>query len=423
MNQAFEEIGMWWLPGAEDSEVWNNVPGVLEFSPIDGAKLRLFGHLMESEYFQRSTEYELLHGATTSGKLITLQGCHQLGMEYPQPGVPTRRFSVDIVYEGELFGSSDSIRFNSIEVEYTNLHNWIGRTAFKIDDDAQERSRFGTTIQVETPERIEWLNHGSNSIAIDFGLKKVPVGTWEERGSLLIEQTTYVEIQDAAPEVFTRWHSMLYYIHNFLSLGMLERVYMISLRGYVDVSDKRKVVKIYYKQLRAYADPVELEGHKMLFTFNRLGNRAGNMLAQWVIRGEKLHSLYDMYFATMYASSMYLEHRFLSMVQACESYARLVWNGPNKFTFRAGIESIVDRLSPITSITMPDKEKFLDMVRDSRNYYTHRNVDETAKAATGLDLVLITNELKRMIEMCFLLEIGFDLAEIEEMIRAHYRIR
>jgi hypothetical protein len=62
-------------------------------------------------------------------------------------------------------------------------------------------------------------------------------------------------------------------------------------------------------------------------------------------------------------------------------------------------------------------------VLTARNYLTHYDPSLEKKARTGLDLYPLTVQLQTLVEMCLLLELGFDCNEVDGLFERVNRYR
>jgi ApeA N-terminal domain 1 len=61
------------------------------------------------------------------------------------------------------------------------------------------------------------------------------------------------------------------------------------------------------------------------------------------------------------------------------------------------------------------KRSFIHHVYTARNYLTHYDPSLEEKTPTGSDLYRLTMQLQALVEMCLLLELGFDRGEIDAL--------
>ena len=67
--------------------------------------------------------------------------------------------------------------------------------------------------------------------------------------------------------------------------------------------------------------------YDMLFTFKDISDRFEILLKNWFEKADTLGPVYDLYFGTLYNPRMYLQHQFLSLIQAIEVYHRRKFEG------------------------------------------------------------------------------------------------
>lgn len=58
-----------------------------------------------------------------------------------------------------------------------------------------------------------------------------------------------------------------------------------------------------------------------------------------------------------------------------------------------------------------------------RNYYTHYDESLQGRAPQGIKLLPLTAQLRALVEMCLLLEIGFSASEIDALFERSERYR
>jgi hypothetical protein len=178
--------------------------------------------------------------------------------------------------------------------------------------------------------------------------------------------------------------------------------------------------------------------HEELVSYREIAERLPDVLSAWESLFGTMRIVLDAYFATHYASEMFLEHRFLSLVQAAESYHRRRFGGTyqDRETYTSGVyqsliaaippdleagfkESLRNRLkyhfewslrrriSDLLNKMPPNSELqvpawFSRVVSASRNDLTHLSDDFDAKTtsdqlgilADGLEVILKTHLLK-----------------------------
>jgi ApeA N-terminal domain 1 len=208
-----------------------------------------------------------------------------------------------------------------------------------------------------------------------------------------------------------------------------------------------------------WAETEESDEAKMLFTARDLANDLPERVQHWYRRSAELGSVFNLYFATLFGVDMYSEHRFLTLAQAVESYHRLtseglilakpaykqlrrrlcqsidlagVPEGPaklmkdklaylNEISLRERIRSLLTSRSGEITGLIPDIEGFATAVADTRNYLTHFSRRLQTKAATGPDLVRISEQLRYFVELLVLTELGITEAQRAAIVRKRER--
>jgi hypothetical protein len=69
------------------------------------------------------------------------------------------------------------------------------------------------------------------------------------------------------------------------------------------------------------------------------------------------------------------------------------------------------------------RQSFSDLVTNTRNYLTHFDKKPEDKIAEGEELINVTEELKILLEVCLLKEIGFSANDVDTLIYKQYNYR
>ncbi len=185
--------------------------------------------------------------------------------------------------------------------------------------------------------------------------------------------------------------------------------------------------------------------------FRELLPKFQETINSWYAVEDWLGDVLNLYFAAT-NGSLYLHQEFLFLAQALEVYHRLSPNYGNavqsKAEFRARKKAIIEaitnekdwlneklahanektlaqRLAEIfasheaeASLLIPDLEAFGADVRFTRNHYTHYGTEEDQmhKVAQGVELIVLTNRMKTLLEICICQELGIDGAPIKRIV-------
>lgn len=185
---------------------------------------------------------------------------------------------------------------------------------------------------------------------------------------------------------------------------------------------------------------------EMLFTLKDIADKFELLLRNWFNKTDKLGPVYDLYFGALYNPHMYLQQRFLSLVQALESYHRrlmrtyelveedhrkrmeaILASAPeahrdwlasrlkyaNEPTLRVRLHEIFAKCSFIMSKIVAKEDAFIEKVVATRHYLTHFDPELEDRSAKDDALHYVTEKLRVMMEACLLEEIGLEPDVIE----------
>lgn len=136
-EHATRVTGLWWLPGAPHTKV----PGILTYSPMDGAELELIGLLRDPfvsdqpgsqrvtrESLREMGEYGRVCGVA-GGTSFTLEGCfrvHLSNLLAQGAGATSERIHVDHLIRGAEFEAGEPVDATAVEARLLHLPYWIG---------------------------------------------------------------------------------------------------------------------------------------------------------------------------------------------------------------------------------------------------------------------------------------------------------
>lgn len=196
----------------------------------------------------------------------------------------------------------------------------------------------------------------------------------------------------------------------------------------------------------------------MLFTLSDIRENFNDVLEAWCIRREKLKPLYSLYFGTLRSATMYVEHRFLNMFQALESFDRRhfvpaveatdkhnqriqrildaveskkdrEWlNGKLRYSHEPSATERLKRL--VEKYDAPwlfeDASKDIELAGNFRNFYTHYDPRLEAKLPPSIDRLRAMHNLaarfQTFCEVILLREIGFPADRIKERMQNTKRL-
>jgi hypothetical protein len=155
---------------------------------------------------------------------------------------------------------------------------------------------------------------------------------------------------------------------------------------------------------------------------------------------------------------MYLQHEFLSLIQALESYHRRVDDGKyvsdddytqiyetlisaipqeldndfresleqklkyhNEFSLRKRLKELLKKCGAVGNLLIHDNERFVEDVVTTRNFLTHYDKSIEMKAKTGQELYRLVQKMKFILEIGFLIELDMPVETIKALVSQNQR--
>lgn len=93
----------------------------------------------------------------------------------------------------------------------------------------------------------------------------------------------------------------------------------------------------------------------------------------------------------------------------------------NEFSLRKRLKEIFSKYQEILNEFIENKNAFIEKVVNTRNYQTHHDEDLRKRAAKGEGLYRLTQKLKKLLEICLLIELGFSREQIKGLFSRNRR--
>lgn len=442
--ESFEYRGYWWLPDKPEEQV----PGTLEFDPDSGATLDLLGSFKDFGDLTTSLQPKLILGFSSDGKSITLRDCLEIRTKTSMPGMITTSFRAAVVFVGAHFERAEDVRFKRISVEFQYLDEWADISGFtlKMPYDPKSHPR---VIEHKTPESVR-ASVGNTEISLRFRSSMRESNPMVREVSLI--QKAHLAVEYPEDRSFDELSTVIHHLRNFLSLGVGEPVHPLEIWGESGTGVERPV-DIYYKPVGVTNSAKKVHPAMMLFTFPDLSSSFEVFLGNWLGKAEVLEPVYQLYFGTVYNPRSYLHQQFLNLVQGLEAYHRRVLKTLelSEEDHRQRLKEILDAVSDkhrgwlegklsysnepslrkrliqifqrdlesmklVGGNSRKDRDNFVHKVVETRNYLTHFDWSKEKVAVQGGDLYRVTQQLRSMLEICLLHEIGFEGDDLKKIL-------
>lgn len=450
-NQKRTEIeGIWWLSSKPDYQL----AGKLHYYDGDFIKLELIGSLFDlfDKEFKNEDAFTI-HGINIGGKPITLLNCIEENHQINFPGIETHKISSNSMFIGAHFKNESDLIFKSASFRIDNLEEWVNISGFKINSDYQQ-SKINFEYQLPKPEKI--YSNRKFDIWIDFFTKEYKISK-KCLNKFDLEQYVELRIDFSANTHINEILELLNIIIRFLTLVITKPVEIktislvsntneFALERYNKFKDKIDYINSHVK---CYLNENTIKCYDMIFSYPAIKNKFQEVLNKWFLSYENLEPVFNLFFATIFNSKLYTNDIFLNLIRAIESYHRRVYdiNEISKeecakrikelieikpeykewlnirlkyafeLTLRKRLKKLFSEFDNLFNDYISDSKIFSDRLTDTRNYYTHFDENLKQNCFHGLELYYAGLKLKILLIACFLKELGFNIDEIDKMIK------
>lgn len=432
MTENLVYKGVWFLP--ENPE--HQVSGTLIFEPNSEPHLDLLGILV-----QKFSEHdpELILGYSTDGKLITLYKSYESSRSLSSPGLEVSEYTPMYILIGKHFNSESDLKFKIIKGRFSNLEQWINISGFQqvnTDYDTHE-----TKIHYTLPDPIDFTLKSGTKVGLNF-TSHAPYK--KNTYTATVEQKSEIHIELPKEESFFDIMDNLMMFQNFLTLATFESAYPISITVVCfDSTDQENFtrVQVIYKPAFNYkANFTKNSSNFFLFKYKDIENNFVDIIQKWFELKEKIEPITNLLFESFYHNEVFNENKFLNIIHALESFHRrfrknevlskiehskkiknlvaLVpdesksWLGEilaytNEPNLHKRLEELIEEASnDLLDKIILNKEQFIKDAKNSRNYYTHYNLNLKKKALKGSELLALTQRLRIILIILVMKEIG-----------------
>jgi hypothetical protein len=434
-----EFLGLWWVPGREDDKLTATLR--IERGKPELQTLGNFGHKLISESEREKSfaldpaDQERVHGISSDGKSITLQGLSSRDNTLSMPGIPTCKYVAKVALVGKHFPENEEIAFDEISIRASDLNAWTKVNGFKSHmdfeqlDDAGSLGFSAVNVRYEGPEAISISLSRGEEISIRFTAANKGLGYGAEHVELRQDAALHFHFakKTSLEDIYLRVGQ----IRNFLSFAVGRPVSVVSVAGYEGKHtgagpDRRRPVELLWPISHNPGPPVQRRfAREMLFTLPEAQPNISTVVKKWLYRQDRLKPVFNLFFGVLYHPDLYLEVKFLTFAQAIETYDFRRHRRPGKKHLADRVRDVLGECRTVSKRIVGSRESDLDMFIktfiDSRNYYTHYDPRLEERAAKGVPLYLLTLQLQAIIEMSLLREMGFPSRAISEILERSQR--
>jgi hypothetical protein len=425
--------GWWWLP--EDPE--RRLPGTLAVRKGEG-ELDLTDHFAHEVVSESETEIEMsfglaarprVLGISSEGEAITSEGHRGATYQQHSAGVTISTYKRSVTLVGAHFATGEVIEFDEVSMMISDLTAWTEVLAIQTKLNTR-KLRSGYSVWSEASARTKRipdikipLSRGERAF-IRFG-KKFNGMDITGRGTdhVSLTQETELHLRFARPANLEQVFERVGHLRNFFSLAVGRPVAILSVTGYQDsFTDERTKRPLPIEVLWAIPhnpDPPEKrrDPREMLFTLQEASPDISKVLRNWLAKQKRLEPVFNLFFGMLYHPDMYSDVRFLMFAQAVETYG---YRRRRRVVERSFADQVKDVLGHCRTVSRKivgvDEDAWVKWLTVTRHYYTHYNPNKEKAAAKDAGRFLLTLQLRAIIEMSLLRELGFTQSAIDQIL-------
>ena len=138
MTHKLDVEGLFWLEGTE-----NKVAGRLSYDMESGPELHLLGSFHPDHPLPDWDLHSHVHGIA-NGETYTLLNCYRIASSFGITGELSETYSPTLILQGTHILKNQPLEFDSVSLELSHLHSWLGKTLTKRD--RQEGGEFRIVV-------------------------------------------------------------------------------------------------------------------------------------------------------------------------------------------------------------------------------------------------------------------------------------
>jgi hypothetical protein len=462
------KLAQWWRPETPTERL----PGTLfEDGDDGGLRLLIDGHFAETNAEPAAAglaravrppldDVPLLLGTTADGKNLSLIDCRTVkGSGLPGLTKTFQVFRPKIIAYDVHFASVDEFRLTSLSGRYLNLDQWVDTSGVSYAFPSE--NLYPISITYARPEEVKATLSNGISVNVDFSVTGPDFGN---RTAVQIQQQAWLGVRSSDERSYEELLRGLTMVADFVSLGIGQAVRLAEIQaGAMDSESTEHPQRTIYFRLHHNSEPIaplreDIDPWRMLFTLNDIRENFAKILEVWCIQQEKIRPLYSLYFGTLRSASMYVEHRFLNMFQALESFDRrdfeptseaIEKHGERKKRILHAVQikkdrdwlegklryshepSATERLKRLVekydaAWIFEDAPKEIELAGNFRNFYTHYDpklvskLPELKRQPSAMHNLAVRFQV--LCEIILLREVGFPADQIRKRIQETQRL-
>lgn len=442
LTDNFDYTGQWFFPGCDDYKV----EGTVNFSK-GSISIKVRGPLRDETKYQTvrcpdhlhidNEKIDTLLGITDNGTEITLESLvmtnSNIGISFGHK-YENRIYHVSRMFVGIHYNNNEERKFNSVTIKYSNFKEWINESGINTDQNFST----GTFTITATPPMV---HEGRATDDFEYSIWadiKNP-GFVRDAFDAKISQDTLITLKSEKKSSYEEFYKIHTRLKNFIMLGILYSIKPLLIEG--NSKDSLKEIFIYPATSNVTNEHAIIENRQMFFRFKDLSGRVPTVFQRWLKAYEELEDAFNLFFEVMINDKLYPQDRFENIIQALEAYHRERFDDAlmDNTQYEQMVSKILAQLQdpqerewihnqklrgndlslpqkllqlleqfPYLYTDLQTREKFVGLIRDTRNYFAHHPRSLRVKAAKNAELYYLEQRLNVLMVACMFSELGFD---------------
>lgn len=439
--------GYFWLPDRPN----NRLPGRFHCIEDGAIELEVLGTFSE-EPINNVLEIRRILGVSEKGKLVTLEHCLYKSRKLNVPGLAISTIHVDLALIGCHFESDEPITFDEITCHSEAFDEWF---CFGKINVSLSLTSSGASISYSPPSQLAW--------SISIGAELTLGCSWRAPSTnqcreATITQRTWVGLRFPEKRPLDELLELVHRFNNFVSFVVDQTLPIQAVQAYskdlgeeVGNTNRRIPIDVYYNPLaRSAPNLAHISPPFPLFSFELVRAEFGDIISRWLNNYETFDSSFNLYFATKTGRKIYLENRFLMLVQALEAlhrrwshetaysaqdYSTLCqalqeaipaafkeWLEPrlrygNELSLRQRLKSLFHGLEPLYFDHKKVKELIARII-DTRNYLTHYDEALRSKVTSDDNMYKLCIAMETLLQVRIAMLCGFSIDQVIELCKS-----
>jgi hypothetical protein len=450
MNEPISLKGIWYSP--ENPE--QKLSGTFSYTREHGCNLEVIGEFNTSSFFLKDRK-QIIIGTTTGPNDVTLVNCVQQSKTSSDNGICITRYFAHIGLIGHHWCNPTEIVFNALNVRITDLEARVGIYGFSEFELNHAEHQIG--INYQKPGNIEFDIIPTVKAAFIFHYELS--NSSHKTDKIDLAQTTHLSINSESPLHYEKFLQLLFTFYKFFSFSYYDAPPILSLsftNSDILFRDYQfpKTIDVYYSD--HFFNKEYKEGRKsfeFIFAYKDIKDSFNNIIKNWFNLFPKIAPSINLLNELLIRKNTTLEIRFLSAIQAVETFHRNIFGGEeipqaefdqklseilakvpeeykdwvyeelkykNEPKLRKRLSELYDVIpSEITGRLIKDKKSFIQAVLVSRNYFTHYNPALEDKAMSKQQLFTAVEKLKALLICSLMNTLGFSKEQIIKLAQIH----